>query len=158
MFINYAAVICTILSLVEGGVYGRLSTPNFATAATADDTTSTGGGSTNNNTQTPVNNVPTPSVVADDVVNKHHPEVDRSLATHPWGDCLTSNDKPTDCPPCYFTNTCCMQTNYWIYRGSQNLGCNSGSLDFREVTGFEVFDPNIEACNCGNPGGTYSLY
>ena len=154
MLINYAAVICTILSLVEGGVDGRLSTPNFATAATADDTASTGGGSTNNNTPTPVNNVPTPSVVADDVVNKHHPEVDRSLATHPWGDCLTSTNKQIDCPPCYFTNTCCMQTNYWIYGGSQNLGCNSGALAFGSVRNFTVFDPNIKYCNCGYPGGT----
>ena len=153
MLINYAAVICTILSLVEGGVDGRLSTPNFATAATADDTTSTGGGSTNNNTPTPVNNVPTPSVVADDVVNKHHPEVDRSLANYPWGDCLTSTNKQIDCPPCYFTQSCCMQTNYWIYKGSQTLSsCASNSLSFGAVTGFDVFDPNIEECNCGSGG------
>lgn len=70
----------------------------------------------------------------------------------PYSSCLsdiTNGVDPPDCPACHATGTCCMQTNFWIYGGSQNLGCTANSLSFKEVTGFEVFDNNINNCNCG---------
>ena len=45
-----------------------------------------------------------------------------------------------------------MKDNYKIYEnkdGQETLSCGSNSVDFKEVTGMQVYDDGIEYCNCG---------
>ncbi|KAL9184502.1 hypothetical protein ACHAXT_012472, partial [Thalassiosira profunda] len=76
------------------------------------------------------------------------------LATGPRGasaahECY--DEEPPTCGathPCFDDKSCCMQTNYAIYGGTNSLGCTANSLSFHEVTGFTVYDEQAWNCNC----------
>ena len=74
---------------------------------------------------------------------------------NPWN-AADAFDPTTGCGvtyPCFDLKSCCMETNYLIYEKSNGKGdllsCGSNSVDFKEVTGMQVFDDGITYCNCG---------